>query len=66
MNGLAETWYNSLVLDRGIVTWAEFKEEPCVRFWEVDVEDTVEKFNNLSQIGTVDKFLGKFEDLKAI
>lgn len=37
-----------------------------MRFWEVDVEDTVEKFNNLSQIGTVDKFLGKFEDLKAI
>lgn len=29
------------------------------------VEDTVEEFNKLSQTGTVDEFLGKFEDLKA-
>jgi len=65
LNGLAETWYNSLVLDRGVVTWAEFKEELCVRFGEADVADIVEEFNKLSQIGTVDEFLGKFEDLKA-
>lgn len=65
LNGLDETWYNSLLLDRGVVTLAEYKEELCVRFGETVVEDTVEEFNKLSQLGTIDEFLGKFEDLKA-
>ncbi|KAK4706963.1 hypothetical protein R3W88_033473 [Solanum pinnatisectum] len=43
----------------------EPKEELSVRFGETVVEDTVEEFNKLSQIGTVDEFLGKSEDLKA-
>ncbi|KAH0729480.1 hypothetical protein KY290_000602 [Solanum tuberosum] len=40
------------------------KEELYVRFGETVVEDTVEEFNKLSQIGTLDEFLGKSEDLK--
>ncbi|KAH0748079.1 hypothetical protein KY290_027311 [Solanum tuberosum] len=50
---------------RGLVTWIEFKEELISRFGEILVEDVVEEFNKLSQVGSVDEFLGKFEDLKA-
>ncbi|KAH0687145.1 hypothetical protein KY284_017698 [Solanum tuberosum] len=55
----------SLVLSRGLVTWVEFKEELISRFGDILVEDVVEEFNKLSQIGSVDEFLGRFEDLKA-
>lgn len=53
------------MLSRGVVNWAEFKEELCVRFGEEVIKDTVEEFNKLSQTGTMDEFLGKFDDLKA-
>lgn len=32
LNGLAETWYHSLVLSRGLVNWVDFKEELISRF----------------------------------
>ncbi|KAH0730196.1 hypothetical protein KY289_001384 [Solanum tuberosum] len=41
LNGLAETWYHSLVLSSGVVTWTEFKEELCDRF------DTEQRNNHL-------------------
>ncbi|XP_070016017.1 uncharacterized protein [Nicotiana sylvestris] len=65
LNGLAEIWYHSLLLSQGVLTWAEFKEELISRFGVVLAKDVVEEFNKLSQEGTVDEFLGKFEDLKA-
>ncbi|KAF3649019.1 hypothetical protein FXO38_17877 [Capsicum annuum] len=65
LNGSAEVWYHSLVLSRGVVNWVDFKEELISRFGEILVEDVVEEFNKLSQTGTIDEFLGRFEDLKA-
>ncbi|XP_060190417.1 uncharacterized protein LOC132619575 [Lycium barbarum] len=65
LNGIAEVWYHSLVLSRSTLNWTEFQEELISRFAEVLAEDIVEEFNKLSQDGTVDEFLGKFEDLKA-
>ncbi|KAH0658679.1 hypothetical protein KY285_027217 [Solanum tuberosum] len=47
LNGNAETWYNSLVLSRGAINWAELKEELCVRFRDEWMEDVVEEFNKL-------------------
>ncbi|XP_019251395.1 PREDICTED: uncharacterized protein LOC109230342 [Nicotiana attenuata] len=65
LNGLADIWYNSLILSKGEVSWAEFKEELLIRFGEELMGDIVKEFNKLNQTGTVDEFLGKFEDLKA-
>ncbi|KAH0672946.1 hypothetical protein KY290_025229 [Solanum tuberosum] len=65
LNGLAEVWYQLLVLSRGLLTWVEFKDELISRFGDILVEDVVEEFNKLSQVGSVDEFLGRFEDLKA-
>lgn len=65
LNGATEVWYHSLLLSKGTVTWIEFKEELISRFSEIMTDDVVEKFNKLSQTGSVDEFLGKFEDLKA-
>ncbi|XP_075083577.1 uncharacterized protein LOC142167313 [Nicotiana tabacum] len=65
LNGLDETWYHSLTLSMGEITWAEFKEELICMFGDVVMDDIVEEFNKLSQIATVDEFLGKFEDMKA-
>ncbi|KAH0671271.1 hypothetical protein KY285_023835 [Solanum tuberosum] len=55
----------SLVLSRGLLTWVEFKEELISHFGDILVEDVVEEFNKLSQVGSVDEFLVRFEDLKA-
>ncbi|XP_075101843.1 uncharacterized protein LOC142177270 [Nicotiana tabacum] len=60
-----EVWYHSLLLSKGVLTWAEFNKELVSRFGVVLDEDVVEEFNKLSQKGTVDEFLGKFEDRKA-
>lgn len=65
LSGMDETWYNSLVFSRGIVTWAKFKEELCIRFEETLTEDRVEEFNRLTQTGSVKELLSKFENLKA-
>ncbi|KAH0720051.1 hypothetical protein KY290_006530 [Solanum tuberosum] len=65
LNGMTETWYNSMVLSVGVLTWVEFKEELCIRFGEILMEDVVEVFNKLNQTGSVDEYLGRFEDLKA-
>lgn len=65
LNGIAETSYHYLVLSRGVVNWVEFKEELISRFDDEVLDDIVEQFNRLSQTGSVDEFLGKFEDLKA-
>ncbi|XP_070033018.1 uncharacterized protein [Nicotiana tomentosiformis] len=51
LNGLAEKWYNSLVLSRGIIGWVEFKEELCSRFGGELLEDTLKEFNKLTQTG---------------
>lgn len=48
-----------------MLTWIEFKEELISRFREIVVEDVVVEFNKLQNTGTIDEFLGKFEDLKA-
>ena len=61
----AEVWYQSMVLSGGIPNWIEFKEDLISRFGEIVVSDVVEEFNKLQQIGTVEEFLGRFEDLKA-
>nr|XP_009802879.1 PREDICTED: uncharacterized protein LOC104248335 [Nicotiana sylvestris] len=37
----------------------------CERFGDVAMDDVVEEFNKLSQLGSVDEFLSRFEDLKA-
>ncbi|KAH0730205.1 hypothetical protein KY289_001393 [Solanum tuberosum] len=65
LNGLAEIWYPSLVLSRGVVTWTNFKEELCDRFDAEHLDDIMEEFKWLEQTESVDMFLGKFEDLKA-
>lgn len=54
-----------LGIEKRVVTWAEFKDESCIRFGETLMEDRVEEFNRLTQTGSVEEFLGKFEDLKA-
>ncbi|KAH0705262.1 hypothetical protein KY290_012090 [Solanum tuberosum] len=65
LNGLAETWYQSLVLSRGLVNWVDFKDELISRFEDELLDDIVEQFNRFVQTGSVDEFLGKFENLKA-
>lgn len=63
LNGLAKTWYHSL--SKREIIWTQFKEELICRFGDTVMEDIVEEFNKLSQVGTIDEFLVKFEDMKA-
>lgn len=45
--GLDNTWYHSLILSRGVVTWPEFKEELCDRFCLEYFDDIVYEFNSI-------------------
>ncbi|KAH0683703.1 hypothetical protein KY290_022336 [Solanum tuberosum] len=54
----------SLVLSRGLVTWIEFKEELISCFGDILVEDVVEEFNKLSQVGSVMNSLGDLRTLR--
>ena len=56
LTDVAEVWYQSMVLSRGISNWIEFKEDLISRFGEIVVSDVVEEFNKLQQIGIVDEF----------
>ncbi|XP_019246493.1 PREDICTED: uncharacterized protein LOC109226149 [Nicotiana attenuata] len=67
LNGRAESCYFSYQLSRGVVIWADFVEEICKRFNNSDNSNLnlLGKFKRIEQIGTVNEYLEKFEDLKA-
>jgi len=66
LTGRAETWFASYIAARKHVDWNDFVVDVCNRFREDLGSKVVEDFHNLHQIGTVEDYLEKFEDLKAL
>ena len=66
LRGAAETWFVSYIRGRRGVTWEEFVMDVCVRFRDNLDSKVVEEFNRLQQTGTLDEYLAKFEELKAL
>jgi len=64
--GPAEIWFNSYILGRRHITWEEFIVDVCSRFRDDLGSKVVEDFNRLQQGGTLDEYLVRFEELKAL
>ena len=47
-----------------ILSWQQFSDLLCERFADKRTHDVVEDFNKLQQLGTVDEYQEKFEELK--
>jgi len=64
--GLAEIWFSSYILGRRHITWEEFIVDVCSRFRDDLGSKVVEDFNKLQQMGTLEEYLARFEELKAL
>jgi len=66
MIGRAETWYNGYALVKHHITWEDFVMDICARFRDAIGSQVVEEFNRLTQRGSIDAYLEKFEELKSL
>jgi len=64
--GKAEIWFASYVAVRKNVDWSDFIVDVCNRFKEELGSKVVEDFHKLQQLGSVEEYLDKFEDLKSL
>jgi len=66
LRGQAEIWFNSYILGRRNLAWEEFIFDLCARFKDNLGSKIVEEFNRLHQVGSLDDYIAKFEELKAL
>ncbi|VFQ67546.1 unnamed protein product [Cuscuta campestris] len=64
--GKAETWFASYITVKKGIGWDEFIFDLCGRFKDELDSKVVEEFNKWSQEGTIDAYLERFEELKAL
>ena len=67
LNDIVDAWYRSWKQSKGgVVSWVAFAEELYGRFGEKSMVDIVEEFNKLRQDGSVEDYLRRFEELRAM
>nr|XP_027099356.1 uncharacterized protein LOC113718666 [Coffea arabica] len=66
LEGRADNWFQGIKLEKPRLTWEEFGELLCQRFKGTCCRDIVEEFNKLQQVGTVEVYQEKFEELKTL
>ena len=66
MSGKAELWFNGYAMCRPQMVWEEFVVDVCARFGDELGSQVVEDFNKLTQLGSIDQYLERFEDLKSL
>ncbi|KAJ8446939.1 hypothetical protein Cgig2_026437 [Carnegiea gigantea] len=66
LRGSAEMWFGSYIMGRRGLTWDEFIVDICARFKDNLGSKVIEDFNKLCQVGTIDEYLAKFEELRAL
>jgi len=66
LTGKAETWFASYIAVRKNVDWSDFIVDLCNRFRKELGSKIVEDFHKLHQLGSVEEYLEKFEDLKSL
>jgi len=64
--GKAETWFTSYIAVRKNVDWSDFIVDVCSRFREELGSKVVEEFHKLYQMGSLDAYLERFEELKSL
>lgn len=59
-----DVWFDSyLAHNRGNITWSMFCFEVCRRFGNIRPLDIVDEFNKIQQLGTMEHYQRKFEEL---
>jgi len=66
LKGKAEMWFSSYIAVKKHVDWDEFIIDVCGRFKKDLGSRVVEDFNKLQQTGSLDEYLERFEELKAL
>ncbi|XP_027127715.2 uncharacterized protein [Coffea arabica] len=66
LEGKADRWFQGVRIERPRLSWEEFGELLCLRFNDRTGRDIVEEFNKLQQVGSVEEYQEKFEELKAL
>ncbi|XP_052201138.1 uncharacterized protein LOC127807380 [Diospyros lotus] len=67
LNDIVDAWYQNWKQAEGPwVSWRTFAEELCGRFGEKNMTDMVEEFNKLRQQGSIEDYLRRFEELRAV
>ena len=66
MVGKAEVWFSSYTMTRRNVSWEDFVVDVCARFKDEMGSRVVEEFNKLQQWGSLDDYVDKFEELRAL
>ena len=64
--GKVKTWFASYIAVRRNVDWSDFIVDVCNRFREELGSRIVEDFHKLHQMGSVEYYLEKFEELKSL
>lgn len=61
----ADYWFFELLASQGKLIREEFASLLCMRFADQSVIGIVDEFNKLQQIGSVEQYQEKFNELKA-
>lgn len=64
LEGEAEEWYAGFVPEGVTLTWTGFVDEILARFGPEAQSNPIGELKNLHQVGTVDEYRRKFEELK--
>ena len=66
LEGKADRWFQELKIEKSGISWKEFEELLCKRFCNKICRDIVEEFNKIQQVGSVENYQEKFEELKPL
>ncbi|XP_027062727.1 uncharacterized protein [Coffea arabica] len=66
LEGKADKWFQGVKIERPRLGWEEFEDLLCRRFNDQTCKDIVEEFNKLQQVGTIDDYQERFEELKPL
>ena len=66
LEGKAGKWFQGVKIEKPRLNWEEFGELLCRRFNDRTCKDVVEEFNKLQQVGSIDDYQERFEELKPL
>jgi hypothetical protein len=66
ISGKAEFWWRSTGYTPDTVSWQQFCRWVADRFSEASVYEVVGQFHALKQVGTVNEYIDKFEELMGL
>lgn len=65
LEGDADKWYQTIQESQPLLTWETFTALVLQRFSTGSQENLIGRFNKLMQTGTVEAYIGQFEDLRS-